>query len=96
MRFTESASDAERLGRLVPALRGCQVFYAGDLRAIVQMEPTGWHLSLSCNHRRPTDDELDGARLVLIPLIDVNELPNEGIHPFVRHLYERAATGRKP
>jgi hypothetical protein len=42
-------------------------FQKGDVRALVAIEPAGWHVSLSCADRYPTWDEIKDARYSLAP-----------------------------
>lgn len=73
---------------------GAQVFTMGECRIIIQEEPTGWHLSISCADRYPTWDEIAEARYALLPKYRdfVMHLPPPAeyvnIQEFTFHLFE--------
>lgn len=45
----------------------CRLFICGAVRVIVGKEPQGWHLSISCEYRYPTWEEIKGARYEFVP-----------------------------
>ena len=44
-----------------------ECFTLGECRIILAYEPPGWHLSISCEDRYPTWDEIKTARYRLVP-----------------------------
>ena len=71
----------------------------GELRAIVGREPVfggplKWHMSISCEHRDPTWEEIRDARYALVPnSVHMAQIlpPKEDyvdVHPHTFHLWE--------
>jgi hypothetical protein len=66
----------------------------GACRIIVGQGEAGWHLSISCDRRYPTWDEVAKARYELIPdaVTMAMLLPPQAwfvnLHPTCLHLYE--------
>lgn len=73
----------------------CRAFHWGDCHVFVGQEPNiGWHLSISCDHRNPTWEEIKAARYDLIPddvtiamiLPPTSQYVN--VHNFCFHLHQ--------
>jgi hypothetical protein len=97
------ARSADELGAMKQlALTGTRMFDKGACKVLVSQEPrpkmddtrTYWHLSISCQNRYPTWEEIKDARYSLLPmgltfaqiLPPMNEYTN--IHPNCFHLWE--------
>jgi len=96
------ARSADELGAMRQlALTGTRMFDKGSCKVLVSQEPrpnkgtrTWWHLSISCENRYPTWDEIKDARYSLLPmglyfaqiLPPMNEFVN--IHPNCFHVWE--------
>ncbi len=78
----------------------CCVYTRGECRVIVSHEPAGkgdrrlWHLSISCERRHPTWEEIRDTRYELLPDVETMAmlLPPKAlyvnIHPHCFHLWE--------
>ena len=95
-RRTELEPQARVL--LGPTVRA---YIMGECRILVTTdEPDGWHLSISCEHRYPTWDEIAQARYALGPKDRnvVMHLPPEdeyvNVHEYCFHLHVERPHGR--
>lgn len=83
---------AEFVHTSVPPL--CRAYTWGACRVFVGKEPAGWHLSISCESRYPTWEEIKAARYDLVPnevtmaMILPPKQEYVNIHPNCFHLYE--------
>lgn len=96
VRRRDLESQARRL--LGPTVRA---YVMGDCRILITTdEPAGWHLSISCENRYPTWDEIAAARYALGPkdLNVVMHLPPESeyvnVQEYCFHLYVEQPLGR--
>jgi hypothetical protein len=77
---------------------GAKAYAKGACRVIVSLDPVRgrllWHLSISCEHRYPTWDEIKDARYSLVPdnVTMAMLLPPRAeyvnVHPNCFHLHE--------
>lgn len=73
---------------------GIQAFRAGPVRALVSKDAGDWHISVSCEDRYPTWDEIKEARYDLLPddIYMAQILPPKSefvnIHPNTFHLWQ--------